>query len=364
MNPARPVLGVRDLLVVRNGVPSLDIPELDIYAGETLAVIGPNGSGKTTLLRSLTHLVPFTRGQVIFHEKAVEPGSDIYRYRRRIGLVFQEPILFHSTVYANVASGLRIRGTGKKDTARIAGIQLERFGISHLAGRNAMSLSGGEAQRVNLARAFALEPEVILLDEPFSSLDVRGRDGLMEDLEQALRDTGITAVFTTHDRMEALRLADRMTILSAGRIEQTGTPCQIMENPASEFVAAYTGVEVLLEGTVTSRNRDTFTVRTAGMDIEVSGNAKHGSRVTLGLRPENIMLSTGRAGRISARNAFTGRITRIIPMGYHTRVYIDCGFTLISHVTAHSVEDLSLKEGKPVTAFFKATSVHVIKKDV
>ena len=364
MNEISPLLEVRDLLVERKGISSLDIPGFKIYPGQTLAVIGPNGSGKTTLLRSLTHLVDLARGEIIFRGEKIPPDRNVHLFRRKIAFVFQDPVLFDTTVYGNVTSGLRIRGKCKKYIEEIADKQLARFGISHLKNRRTKTLSGGEAQRTSLARAFALEPEILFLDEPFASLDVKAKESLMDDLELALRETGLTAVFTTHDRMEALRLADRIAILSGGQIVQEGNPHDIMMNPVNEFVAAYAGVEVLLAGEVVSVNGTSFVLKVGDRNIEVAGNAKTGERITIGLRPENIMLSTGTSGQMSARNSFTGAVTRIIPMGYYYRVYVDCGFNLISHITGHSIDSLSLDTGKAITVFFKATSVHIIRRDV
>ena len=364
MNGMSPLLEVRNLVIRRNGSVFLDIPELKIFHGQTLAVIGPNGSGKTTLLRALTHLVEFESGEILFRGERITPGKGVHEHRRKTVLVFQDPVLLDTTVYANIASGLKIRGMRKKTIDAVVDLQLERFGIAHLKKRNAKTLSGGEAHRTSLARAFALEPDVLLLDEPFSSLDVKAREALMDDLEKALRDTGTCTVFTTHDRLEAFRLADRIVILSGGRIVQEGSPREIMLNPVNEFVAAYAGVEILLSGEVRSSDSDSFVVEVSGKGIEVAGNAFPGERITIGLRPENIMLSTEPGGRISARNTFRGSITRIIPMGYHYRVCVDCGFNLISHVTGHSIDSLSLTEGMEITVFFKATSVHIIRRDI
>ena len=148
----------------------------------------------------------------------------VLEYRRRLAMVFQEPLLFDTTVFNNVASGLRIRGMKRSEIDGIVAEQLERFGISHLRGRSARTLSGGEAQRASLARAFATRPEILFLDEPFASVDQPSSEALIEDLQAVLRKTGTTAILATHDRMEALRLSDRIAVMKDGRILQIGSP--------------------------------------------------------------------------------------------------------------------------------------------
>jgi tungstate transport system ATP-binding protein len=168
---SRSILEVRDLQVVKAGTLVLDIPGLAIDEGETLSLIGPNGAGKTTLLQTLARLIKPARGELFFRGEKTSSNHSALEYRRRLALVFQEPLLFHTTVFENVASGLKIRGMPSPEIREIVAINLERFGVAHLIHRSARKISGGEAQRVALARAFATRPEVLLLDEPFSSLD-------------------------------------------------------------------------------------------------------------------------------------------------------------------------------------------------
>jgi tungstate transport system ATP-binding protein len=186
MNPeSRPdiLLGAEDLLVRRGGVTVLDISDLCVLKGEVLALIGPNGAGKSTLLLTLAGLLKPSRGRFRFGEGRI---TDPFSYRRRVAMVFQEPLLFDTTVFNNVASGLKIRGMESAEIKRTVPGYLERFGIGHLNRRSARKLSGGEAQRTSLARAFVTKPEIIFLDEPFSSLDPPTREALIGDLEKIL----------------------------------------------------------------------------------------------------------------------------------------------------------------------------------
>jgi tungstate transport system ATP-binding protein len=232
------LLATRDLRIFRGGVPVLDIPHFTIANEEKVAIIGPNGSGKTSLLLGLACLISRESGKIIFNGEEVTLTEET-RYRRRIAMVFQEPLLFATTVLANVAEGLRIRGMGHKQAHIQAMESLELFGIAHLAGRSARKLSGGEAQRVSLARAFAVKPELIFMDEPFSSLDLPTRILLAEDLGRILHESGTAAVIATHDRIEALRVVGRLLVLENGSVVQEGRPKDVMDKPVNSFVAAF-----------------------------------------------------------------------------------------------------------------------------
>ena len=341
----------------------MDIPSFLIHEGEILSLIGPNGAGKTTLLQTLSYLLKPFQGEIFFRGKKVERNHSILEYRRKLAMVFQEPLLFDTTVFNNVASGLRIRGMKKSEIHDRVIEQLDRFGISHLKDRSAKTLSGGEAQRTSLARAFSIQPEILLLDEPFASLDPPTRDALVEDLERVLQRTRTTAMFATHDRLEALRLSSRIAVMNGGRMLQAGFPEEVMNHPVDEFVASFVGVETILSGKVIKRNGGTFLACVQGKEIEAIGDARLGETVVLCIRPENVTLSTHPSQeKTSARNVFPGRVSKITPLGLYQKVYLHCGFPLVAYVTNHSLEELSLAEGKEVSASFKATAVNVIRK--
>ncbi|MGV8080172.1 MAG: ABC transporter ATP-binding protein [Syntrophales bacterium] len=364
MNEFDAVLHVRELEVRRGGVSVLDIREFDVRDGEFLSLIGPNGAGKSTLLLALACLLPRYRGMLIFRGKAVEAGNGLLEYRRRIAMVFQEPLLFDGTVEDNIASGLKLRGAHRDAIRRTVAECMERFGIGHLKGRHARKLSGGEAQRTSLARASAVDPEVIFLDEPFSSLDPPTREGLMDDLQRILRETKTTAVMATHDRVEALRLSDRMAIMKQGEIVQIGAPDEVMNHPRDEFVASFVGVETVLAGEIVGTGTGTVFVQVPGGRIEAVGTGQVGDSVLCCIRPEQVTLTTDSSCRdaASARNVFPGKIVKVVPMGLFYKVAMDCGFPVTAYVTASSVENLSLVEGNFICSSFKATSVHLIHK--
>lgn len=363
MNESKPILEAKNIEVERGGTIILNVSSFLIQKGEILSMIGPNGAGKTTLLQTLSYLLKPFQGEIYFKGEKVKSNHSVFEYRRRLAMVFQEPLLFDTTVYDNVASGLKIRGMKRSEMSGRITEQLDRFGIGHLSDRSAKTLSGGEAQRTSLARAFALRPEILLLDEPFSSLDPPTRDSLIEDLEHILRQTRTTAIFATHDRLEALRLSNRIAVMNEGRILQTGFPGEVMNHPVNELVASFVGVETILSGKVIKRNGGTFVASVEDQEIEAVGDAHLGETVVLCIRPENVILST-RPSReaTSARNVFPGRIEKVISLGLYQKVQLNCGFPLIAYVTHHSIENLSLQVGKEVTASFKATAIHVVRR--
>jgi len=357
-----PVFEARDLQVIRGGSLILNIPSLVVSGGEILVLIGPNGAGKSTLLQTLSALAKPSRGEILFRGQKIGAEIPVLQYRRRLAMVLQEPLLFDTTVYHNVASGLKIRGMKRDEIEPVVVKALERFGIAHLRDRSARTLSGGEARRASIARAFATNPEILLLDEPFSALDPIMRETLIEDLEQVLRETRITTIFVTHDRMEALRLATRLGVMNAGEILQTGSSDEVMNHPVSEFVASLVGVENLLHGKVTKRNEGSFIASVSGQDIEATGLMESGDPVILCIRPENVTLSHIASGSPSSvPNTFPGTVEKITPIGHYKKVQLNCGFPLVAYVTNPSFSDLSLKEGTEVLASFKPKSVHVIR---
>ncbi|HMB24871.1 MAG TPA: ABC transporter ATP-binding protein [Anaerolineales bacterium] len=233
-----PLVEIRNLLVKRGEHPALQFEHLAVENGEVLAVVGPNGAGKSTLLLTLARLLKPERGEIRFKGKEASAESDTL-YRRRIALVMQDPLLFDASVFDNVASGLRFRGISKDEIWRKVPLWLERLGVGQLAKRRAGQLSGGEAQRVSLARALVLEPQLLLLDEPFSALDPPTRSRLLDDLGALLKETATTTVFVTHDLPEAAQLAGQMAVIIGNRLRQVGSPEVVFASPADAEVAGF-----------------------------------------------------------------------------------------------------------------------------
>ena len=257
--PGEVLVEARGIGVVRGGRLILEVDRLEIAAGRTLAVVGPNGAGKSTLLLALARLVRPERGTVTFAGVPLTSRDDLV-HRRRIGLVLPAPLLLSTSVFHNVAAGLRFRRVRPLETRERVESWLERLGIAHLRDRHASQLSTGEAQRVSLARAFVLEPELLLLDEPFASLDPGTRAELTNDFERLRRGTSTTCVLVTHDLNEAVRLGDRMAVLLDGRIRQCDEPARVMAAPADEEVAAFVGAPAGIRGRVVAARGDLVVV--------------------------------------------------------------------------------------------------------
>ena len=341
----------------------LDVPRLEVNAGEVLAVIGPNGAGKSTLLLALGRLLQPDAGQILFRGQAVTHRSDL-DYRRRIALVLQEPLLLNDSVFDNLAVGLRLHGLANDEIKRRVEHWLGRLGIGGLARRRARTLSGGEAQRASLGRAFALQPDLLLLDEPFSALDAPTRQSLLEDLQGLLAETRQTAVFITHDLDEALMLGQRVAVLIGGQLRQVGQPAEVFSAPADPEVAAFVGVETILPGQVTGVQDGLVQVALDGGRAEAVGDAATGRGVYLCLRPEDITLWPGSTVPLSsARNRLQGHITRLTPQGALVRVSVDCSkMPVVALVTRSSAREMDLQPGSEVTATFKASAAHLIQR--
>jgi tungstate transport system ATP-binding protein len=363
MTGSTPLLEVRELIVARGGVEVVRVPLFSLEEHETMALIGPNGSGKSSLMLSLACLLRPTSGQILFRGEPLNYGRDETAFRRKIAMVFQEPLLFDTSVYDNVAAGLKIRRVPGSEIRTQVGACMERFRIAHLADRSARKLSGGEAQRTSLARAFATRPEAILLDEPFAALDPPTRQALTEDLEQVLRESGTAAIITTHDQTEALRLADRMAVMQNGTIVQAGTPSNVMSEPVNEFVATFVGMENIFTGTVNEANNGLLSLAVGTQIMEILGEGSPGGCVTFCIHPEHVVVTSSDPDRqTSARNVFSGKVLKIVPFGLYNKVYLDCGFVLVAAVTNQSLAELRLKPGSAVYALMKATAVHQFRK--
>ena len=278
--------------------------------------------------------------------------------------VFQDPLLVDATAFDNVALGLRFRGLSRGEIAPRVQRWMDRFGIGHLAGRRARTLSGGEAQRTALARALVLQPALLLLDEPFSALDQPTRDALIAELGHILRHDRITTVLVTHDRGEAMALGDRVAAMMDGHILQLDDASRLFRAPVSEAVARFVGVETIVDGRIVAAGDGLLTLEVAGQKIEVAASqGQVGDDVRLCVRPEDVTLGVpGEVCLSSSRNQLTGAITQLLPSGTQVRVLVDCGFPLVALVTHRSVEEMSMVEGMAVVASFKASAAHVIPR--
>lgn len=357
------ILEARNIRVESRGVVILDVASFLVQEDEVLSIIGSNGAGKTTLLQRLAMLQKLQDGEIIYRGKRVGPDIPVTSYRRSITMVFQETLLFDTTVFENVASGLRFRHANKKEIEKAVIDNLELFGVSHLKDRSVRTLSGGEARRVSLARSFAVKPDIIFLDEPFAALDPPTHESIVTDLSHVLRRSGTTTIFATHDRSEALRLSDRICVMNRGKILQVGTPDEIMNRPADEFIAAFVGAETILPGVVTDANSGTISVDVGERQVMAVSDTQAGQKVVLCIRPERVSVSIEpRSSTTSERNSFEGTVSEVTSLGLYYRVTIDCGFNLTAFITPGSLKRLAIERGRKVYPSFKATAVHVLKR--
>ncbi|MEW8958345.1 MAG: ABC transporter ATP-binding protein [Moorella sp. (in: firmicutes)] len=342
--------------VQKGGREVLAVDELVVRGSEVWALIGPNGAGKSTLLEVMALLEEPDRGRVFYDGHKIDYRRALF-WRRRMAVVFQEALLLDTTVFNNVALGLRFRGYPRSVIKDKVEHWLEVFRIGNLADRPARCLSGGEAQRVSLARAFVLEPQVLFLDEPFAALDLPTRSSLIEELHYILRQTGITAVFVTHDFTELPFLADHVAALQGGRIIQCGTPGHILRRPASIELAGLVGISNILPGEAWWQG-GTVRVRLQGGVTLMAGTRLNG-RVVACLRPEEITLQAPDTSAPVA-NVLRGRIRRIVPRGSLCRIELDCGIPLVAETGIHQLRQEGFSPGKEVLAAFPPDAVHLI----
>lgn len=293
--------------------------------GEVLAVIGPNGAGKSSLLHALAGLVDVS-GQALLG------GTDLLALpvrERRVGLVFQGQLLFpHLSALDNVAFGLRARGEGRTQADAVAREWLERFGIADLAHRRPRELSGGQAQRVAIARALATDPDVLLLDEPFTGLDVSVQMALRIELGRHLRDFPGIALLVTHDAIDALTLADRVLVLDGGEVAQVGPPAEVAAEPRTSHVARLVGLNLVADG----EEMLAFTPDAVVVSLE----EPHGS----------------------SRLHWHGPIATLAPHGDAVRLLVHAEPDLLADLTPAAATELGLLPGREVWLSTKATAVH------
>lgn len=354
------ILRIENLKVSRGKDFQLFIDEFYLHEGEVLAIIGPNGAGKSTFLLTISKLLVPSSGVIYFKDKPIDEINDLV-YRRQIALVLQDPLLLDTNVYNNIALGLNFRKIPKVNQEKSISTWLSRLNITHLSDRPVSRLSGGQAQRVSLARALVLDPAILLLDEPFSALDTPSRNSLMEDLRKVLVETGTTAIYITHDQEQALFFGDRVAVILDGALKQIGSPQEVFSSPIDSQVADFLGVENVLAGKVIRGNNGRLIIDIEGTQLEAIGDYRQDQEVLFCLRPEDVTLwSTRETLRSSARNQLTGHVISILPKGPLFQITLDCGFPLVVLITKASAGDLDIEEGVQLSASFKASAVHLI----
>jgi tungstate transport system ATP-binding protein len=359
----KPIIETTDLGQRLNGREVLRKVNLRIERGEVFALIGPTGSGKTTLLRLLDLIDMPSQGKVYFDGTDVTGAArQRLETRRRMAFVLQKPVVFNASVYDNIAYGLKWRRMNRENVRARVDDVLEMVGLADFRKRNARMLSGGEMQRVAIARAIATEPEVLLLDEPTANLDPVSTARIEELISDIIQRYQTTIVMATHDMSQGQRLAGRVGMLLDGEILQMGGWWEVFNSPRNREMAKFVGIENIIDGVVLASEDNVVTIGTDDSVIEAVSDCAVGEQVHACIRSEEVTLALSRLSS-SARNTFTGEITRLTVTGPVARVEINCGFRLVALVTKRSAEEMALEKGKRVYASFKATAVHVIKQE-
>ncbi|NOZ63777.1 MAG: ABC transporter ATP-binding protein [Caldiserica bacterium] len=333
-----PVLKVKNLVKEYREGFKLEIPDVEFAEGKIYAITGPNGAGKTTLLNLLSLLEKPTRGEIFFRgRKAPASSPESIHIRRKMHLVMENPYLFHTTVYRNITAGLKIRNVEKNRFSKLVKEALHRVSLEGFEARPASTLSRGEMQRVVLARALVLQPEVLFLDEPFVNIDRRTRE-ILEELIRGIKSLfPTTVIFTTHDLKCAYHLSDKVYSLLEGRLVSGS-------------------LENLFTGEVEKKGQDRFVKISPSLKISVV-TLKEG-KVHICIPPEDIVLSQ-EAFHSSARNSFRGIIKNIYLSGEVVKVSVEVGAEFTVLITRASYQNMHLAVGDSVCITFKSTAVQV-----
>jgi len=338
--------------VVRRPVHTTAV-DLEAEGGEVIGLIGPNGAGKSTTLRAIAGLLAVTSGTISIDGSVVAgPGIHVPAHRRGVGFVFQDHLLFpHLSVAANVAFGPRAQGRPRDDARQQAAEWMGRLGLDELADRTPRQLSGGQAQRVAVARALASNPRLLLLDEPTAALDAASAMTLRTDLRDHLRAFAGVSIVVTHTALDAMVIADRLVVIDGGEIVQTGTPADVAARPRTSHVAALVGLN-LVRGTA---HDGIVTLPSGG---EVTAAERLSGEAFASFSPAAVSLYADRPAG-SPRNVWAGVVTTLAPHGDAVRVQVASSPSLIADVTPAALSTLRLRPGDEVWASVKATEVSV-----
>ncbi len=311
---------------------AVDDVTLNIGAGELFFLLGPSGCGKTTCLRMIAGFYEPTSGRILFGDRRMD---GVPPHQRNTGMVFQSYALWpHLSVYENVAYGLDVRRVGPREKKERTERALAVVHMEEHARKSPNQLSGGQQQRVALARALVIEPDVLLLDEPLSNLDARLRVEMRQEIRRIHRESGVTAIYVTHDQVEALSMADRMAVMNRGRVEQLGSPRDVYKRPASAFVAGFIGEANFLRGTVVASEAGQTRILTELGEITgvAAVDLAAGSAAMCSIRPESLSLAPDNP---AAPNRIAGTLVSSTYLGAVEELRVDCGPVTLA-ATIHS----------------------------
>ncbi len=355
-----PMLELRNIYKSFGDVEVLKGISAEIQQGELLTFVGPSGCGKTTLLRIVGGFTKLTSGEVILDGEDIGPLPPNMRDTK---MVFQSYALFpHMTVAGNIAFGLKIKKWPKEKIKTRVEELLSLVHMEGLGDRTINRISGGQQQRVALARALALEPKVLLLDEPLSNLDANLRVAMREEIRNIQERVGVTTIFVTHDQYEAMSISDRLLVLHDGVIQQIGSPIEIYEQPANDFIAGFVGYVNFLEGTVDAIDKETSYVSTEYGKLELDHyqeDVKVGEKVVLVIRPESISLLPSYG--VETQNTFHGTVKSHMYAGNLAKYTVQFGDRemVVDHYNPRGSEQFQKNDKVKITI---PRSIHVLKK--
>jgi len=336
---------------------AVDGISFDVRRGELFFLLGPSGCGKTTILRTVAGFCEPDRGSVLFDGR---PVNRMPAHKRNTAMVFQSYALWpHMPVRENVAYGLRERKVSAKDRTRLVAMALESVRMDAYADRMPNQLSGGQQQRVALARALVIEPDAVLLDEPLSNLDAQLRLEMRHEIRRIHDETGITMLYVTHDQKEALSMADRIAVMSMGRIEQTGEPRQVYRHPANRFVANFIGETNLIRGVLVGIDGEWCRVSTDLGQFRApapDGGGAAGQDVELMIRPECLRLGLG------GENTFRATIASSVYLGEIEQFVLETGGRLLRAVATNPGEQAPSRGGA-VDMHFEPSDAVLLKAE-
>ncbi len=354
------VIEAKDIHVYLDHTHALRGIDLNVKEGEILSIVGPNGAGKTTLLRTLGGLLKPSSGEVVYHDAAVTDETR-ESLRQRATVVFQKPVHFGTSVSKNIAYGLRIRGMDESTITKRVKETLSFVGLEDLEARMARSLSGGEQRRVALARALALEPEILLLDEPTADLDIDSARAVEEVLRKANSELGTTIIISTHNMLQAETLAHRTAILQSGQIVRIGRASVMLGielerlQDEGRTLNTFKGKASWLSEDQTWRGLLSIELAES---VSVQAVGAHDGAVTIWIPPQDVIVSK-ESILSSARNTLTGSVVGIDDADSTTLLTVDVGVEIAAQITQSSLNDLKIGIGDTVHVTFKASSVTV-----
>jgi len=341
----------------RLGAFSLKDVSLEVSEGEYFVLLGPTGAGKTVLLEVIMGFHRPDKGKIFLNDRDI---TEVPTDKRVIGYVPQNcPLFPHMSVFENVEFGLKMQRVAPAERKKVVNKMLEVMSLDKMAEAMPLTLSGGERQKVVLARVLVTEPKVVLLDEPLTSIDAETSHSLRDELRRINREFKVAFLHVTHDQIEAFSLADKVAVMREGEIVQVGIPSEVLSNPADEFVARFLGYENVLRVRFVKYESGISEVSADGISIKVDGRLESNS-ATVAIRPEDIVMTMEAPTASGEWNFFEGTVEEYTNLGPVVEVTVDAGLVLKVFIDKRSFLEFNLSKGRHVHVGFKVNSVKIV----